>query len=510
MLALFEKLAYGKVATKLAPKGKYADEEVFTRIDPEINEIRNGNVDSGLDVSNIQCLKVHFPDFCQVKFMEDNQATITILKSGNSSSMKHVNRTQNVSFKWLKQQFEREQFDLVNVGTLYQTADILTKAFTNAAKWEHALRLIGIGQKLADSPVQAGAPTRTVVSKVLQQGGVAHTNTYDRLLIEFCCSADSKLGQMRSESKGCKVIRVTINEDATTSKCMKWLDKEINTFKRQHPQAKVLLYGSLPCTGGSPWGNVNKQTEEGLERIKGQQKEFTKLFKNFARLVRDHLDSRTFVAFELSRRCRYWHWPSVLAFTKRHNLQGYNFDGCMFGVRDNHGKLLRKSWHVRTNLHELACLEQYMCTHDHTHGQSRGKSLKSAEGYTFEYTDLVHRCFKHSSSSRSAAVTRRALPVIVADLIMSADQEMRRETLEIFESHFRQIAASGYYLEDGYSEDVDAVLNGVLGQHTAHSVLAGLVEKNPWLEPELGPLIRTPRQALATFTGVPTSQDYIS
>ena len=110
--------------------------------------------------------------------MEDNQATITILKSGNSSSMKHVNRTQNVSFNWLKQQFEREQFDLVNVGSLYQTADILTKAFTNAAKWEHALRLIGIGQKLADSPVQAGAPNRTVVSKVLQQGGVAHTHKY--------------------------------------------------------------------------------------------------------------------------------------------------------------------------------------------------------------------------------------------------------------------------------------------------------------------------------------------
>ena len=73
--ALFEKLACGKVATKLAPKGMYADEEVFTRIDPEINEIRNGNVESGLDASNIQCLKVHFPDFCQVKFMEDNQAS---------------------------------------------------------------------------------------------------------------------------------------------------------------------------------------------------------------------------------------------------------------------------------------------------------------------------------------------------------------------------------------------------------------------------------------------------
>ena len=130
-------------------------------------------------------------------------------------------------------------------------------------------------------------------------------------LLSFAVLLTLNLGKLRSESKGCKVIRVTTNEDATTSKCMKWLDKEINTFKRQHPQAKVLLYGSLPCTGGSPWGNVNKQTEEGLERIKEQQKEFTKLFKNFARLVRDHLDPRTFVAFELSRRCRYWHWPSL-------------------------------------------------------------------------------------------------------------------------------------------------------------------------------------------------------
>ena len=29
------------------------------------------------------------------------------------------------------------------------------------------------------------------------------------------------------------------------------------------------------------------------------------------------------------------------------------------------------------------------------------------ERYTFEYTDLVHRCFKHSNSSQQAAVEKR-------------------------------------------------------------------------------------------------------
>ena len=61
-----------------------------------------------------------------VKFMEDNQATITILTNGQSTQMRHTDRTQRVSFGWLKQQFESNQFDLINVNTNYQAADILT------------------------------------------------------------------------------------------------------------------------------------------------------------------------------------------------------------------------------------------------------------------------------------------------------------------------------------------------------------------------------------------------
>ena len=56
-----------------------------------------------------------------MKFMEDNQASITVMSTGNSSTMRYANKTQNICFKWMKQQFEEEQFDLINVGTTWQT-----------------------------------------------------------------------------------------------------------------------------------------------------------------------------------------------------------------------------------------------------------------------------------------------------------------------------------------------------------------------------------------------------
>ena len=50
-----------------------------------------------------------------VKFMEENQATITILTNGvgTQSNATYLDRTQRVSFGCLKQQFESEQLDLI-------------------------------------------------------------------------------------------------------------------------------------------------------------------------------------------------------------------------------------------------------------------------------------------------------------------------------------------------------------------------------------------------------------
>ena len=74
--------------------------------------------------------------------MEDNQATITILLTRSSNTMRHTERTQKVSFAWPRQQFELGNFLMLNADTREQVADIFTKPFTDRSKWQHALRLI--------------------------------------------------------------------------------------------------------------------------------------------------------------------------------------------------------------------------------------------------------------------------------------------------------------------------------------------------------------------------------
>ena len=80
-LALFEQLTLFKQAPDAAarPAAMPKQEGIFTIIDPEIDEMRNGNVDSGLKAGHINGMAAYFPEFCRVKFMEDNQATITII-----------------------------------------------------------------------------------------------------------------------------------------------------------------------------------------------------------------------------------------------------------------------------------------------------------------------------------------------------------------------------------------------------------------------------------------------
>ena len=500
MLALFEQLNLFKTkqGQQARPTAKPDDDVVFTRIDPELDEIRNGNVDTGCSVANINSLKASFPEFYQVKFMEDNQATITVMSTGSSASMRHMNKTQNINFKWLKQQFEIKQFDLLNVGTNYQVADILTKAFTRPALWQHAIKLLSIGPtKVKEEARHAAKPLHAKVPKLASaagnQGGPSKEHV-PRMLIEFCCSEDSKLSTPRKSSEGCHCVRVTEKDDGTLHSSRQRLASQIQDFRNDFNEGTLILYASLPCVGGSPWGNVNGMTVEGQDRIKEQQKMFTKLFKSFVKLVDEVKDERTLIAFELSKNCKYWGWPMVRKFLIENSMRVHHFDGCMLGVIGNNDKPMKKGWTIAGNFKQLSKLDSFKCNGNHQHDESRGKALKLAENYTFRLTDLLHDCFLQAAvgqTSKTSLPVVRACPAKMAAFLAAASDDAGREAvlqanLERNKAYWGDVLGKILYSivlrNRGDGQDTRDLVTGLLNEWTACSALRFYGKGDPLAE----------------------------
>ena len=147
---------WGEIVCKPTPQPRNLQEPIpiLTKFDPELDEIRYGGAANGRSVANLNSLNVHLSPKFKVQLLEDNQATVTILLKGNSEKLRRTDKTQRISFAWLKQQFERGLFNMINVDTKEQVADIFTKPFTDRAKWENALSLIyhrNVGSSAKDS-----------------------------------------------------------------------------------------------------------------------------------------------------------------------------------------------------------------------------------------------------------------------------------------------------------------------------------------------------------------------
>ena len=347
------------------------DNVTVTCLDPEIDEIRYGeHHQREHSCSNILHVRLH-SDF-EVQFMEDNQAVISILALGSSASMRHTDRTQRVSFNWLSEQFNQGHFNLINVDTTEQVADILTKPFTSISKWDHAISFFNLVNY---------HPKKPTVSAPSRGGDTLHTNfeDYDRMLVEYCCSEDSKLGQLRRSSKGCYVLRVTEADDARTEECRDMIVKRVKDFRKRVPDGKILFYVSLPCTGGCPWNHINKDNPGGKQKIKLHQKKFWSLFKRMRETISSLEKEEVRVAMELPSRCSYWKSKDVETFCNKHDLTHHKFDGCAMGLTNRDGLPMLKTWNIATNIDEFEVLENYKCDGEHEHAQSRGDDLKRAE-----------------------------------------------------------------------------------------------------------------------------------
>ena len=305
-----------------------------------------------------------------------------------------------------------------------QVADIFTKPFADKTKWHKALALINhddcskqflcnnAATKDSDShllhkPHVHGSPAAHNVQQQTHSqhdrpsaaaANARHTprpTDCNRILVEFCCDEDSKLGQARHASRGCHVLRVTEQHDATNMSTIRKLVRQIHQLCDEGGGSKeLLIWASLPCTGGCSWQRINEAINP--EKVQRHRDQYLTLFKSLKQVLRLTKRHKPALAIDAVVQC----------LIKEHQLVDRFCDGCMLGVTDRHGIPIRKSWRIACTF-PIVALQDKICDGNHMHGESRGQALKIAESYTFSTTDAIHREFARHVNSR----TTKALPV---------------------------------------------------------------------------------------------------
>ena len=104
----------------------------------------------------------------------------------------------------------------------------------------------------------------------------------NRMLVEWCCSHESLLGRPCSESRRCGITRLTETEDMTTASGYRYAQAAVDScFK----DTLICIRSAIPCTGGSPWQNMNRLMPGGEEKLQTHFDLFMKLRTKFVSFI---------------------------------------------------------------------------------------------------------------------------------------------------------------------------------------------------------------------------------
>ena len=216
------------------------------------------------------------------------------------------------------------------------------------------------------------------------------------------------MGKRTPESKGCKVIRVTTSHDQTTEAGYRWLLDQVRKIPKHIP---ILLWGSIPCTGGTPWAryNLRRYPHTFPARLRRLRAEWRKLICNFFRLSDIIRHRNGYWALEWPSRCSYWESPQVEQFLR--TQRGTTFEatatGCAFGLRAISGPLrnhpMSKAWHVKGTSPTTA---EYLnrncqCESNIKHAPTSGANTAHTGRYTSAFVTAIHRMFHEATKRRN-------------------------------------------------------------------------------------------------------------
>ena len=164
--------------------------------------------------------------------------------------------------------------------------------------------------------------------------------------------------------------------------------------------SRVIIWSSIPCTGGCTWNYINGLTIEGRKRIKAHVNVMIELLSVFLWAGRLIIQNDGMIGFEWPRKCTYWKRPDVIHMIAELGLSCTHFDGCAFGLRSsNKGSehmFIKKPWTVYSNCEPILVeLSKHVCpglSRTHEHDQCRGNNAKNSERYTDAMCACIHRC----------------------------------------------------------------------------------------------------------------------
>ena len=234
---------------------------------------------------------------------------------------------------------------------------------------------------------------KTVGTK-LNDGGQPEALVHNRLLLEFCCGHDSLLSTPCKWTTGCKMIRLTEEDDMASDE---GLIKTLEIIKNDHAaqEGRVMLWASIPCVGGSAWNRYNwsqNHYKNIRETIKRHWKLYRKIFNNFKVIAEQVLMLHGCVVNEWPKSCEYWSDKRVTQFFDRLAFQYSVFDGCCYDLRtiskrsiedpmkeddsdDGVKYLIKKVWQLAysKNIPEIGELFSKECNGKHKHALCAGQ-----------------------------------------------------------------------------------------------------------------------------------------
>ena len=233
--------------------------------------------------------------------------------------------------------------------------------------------------------------------------GIAEEVSY--VLVEFCCSKDSRLSCDRYSRHDGKVvlrIRLTEEHDMTSQAGLRWALAEVEPFLGKVP---VFLWGSLLCTLGSPWQKLNYKRPGWGAREEFLTNQFTALHASFMEIAM-HIKSHPMgeICYEWPSRCLLWREFRVIAMVDKFKFEMTSINGCVLGLKSSKGNPIKKPWNLGASFKELAKMfaKNCKCDKSHVRDTAAGNETAQTSFYPQLMCDKVHKAFgKYAMYHRS-------------------------------------------------------------------------------------------------------------